>query len=317
MNLTDRRPPKTHKEIVRNVVFSNPNFKDGQATSNTKARAPLPGFSRVIWDEWGKKGVRMDTKALKKQMGAAIAMVLVAAVALGSATFAWFVTNNTVKATTSSISAQSNASYMTIKYNATAVGADSTFDVAGDTEATKLYPATFGEQKGSTEGQFMTGYGNTVDDGTLSGTLNTVGTAGTPDEAVTNGFAKKNVFNISSRGQNLSNLKVASVEAKSADSNATNLATTSDINSALRLLVKCGDRWVVLDKDGTFKLGSNGITAADGILADTITADKDTEVDIYVFFEGSDAKVYTNNLKKLTDSSKLTVTFTADNQNKK
>ena len=259
----------------------------------------------------------MDTKALKKQMGAAIAMVLVAAVALGSATFAWFVTNNTVKATTSSISAQSNASYMTIKYNATAVGADSTFDVAGDTEATKLYPATFGEQKGSTEGQFMTGYGNTVDDGTLFGTLNTVGTAGTPDEAVTYGFAKKNVFNISSRGQNLSNLKVASVEAKSADDSATDLATTSDINSALRLLVKCGDRWVVLDKDGKFKLGSNGITAADGILADTITADKDTEVDIYVFFEGSDAKVYTNNLKKLTDSSKLTVTFTADNQNKK
>lgn len=43
----------------------------------------------------------MDTKALKKQMGAAIAMVLVAAVALGSATFAWFVSNNTVKGTTS------------------------------------------------------------------------------------------------------------------------------------------------------------------------------------------------------------------------
>lgn len=317
MNLPECRLPKTHKEIVRIMVFSIPCLKDGQATSNTKARAPLPGFSRVIWDEWGKKGVRMDTKALKKQMGAAIAMVLVAAVALGSATFAWFVTNNTVKATTSSISAQSNASYMTIKYNATAVGADSTFDVAGDTEATKLYPATFGEQNGSTEGQFMTGYGSTVDDGTLSGKLNTVGATGTPDEAATNGFAKKNVFNISSRGQNLSNLKVASVEAKSADGKATDLATASGINSALRLLVKCGERWVVLDKDGTFKLGSNGITAANGVLADTITADKDTEVDIYVFFEGSDAKVYTNNLKKLTDSSKLTVTFTADNQNKK
>ena len=56
-------------------------------------------------------------------------------------------TNNTVKAQTSSITAQSNASYMTIKYNATAVGVDDTFDVASDTEATKLYPATFGEQK--------------------------------------------------------------------------------------------------------------------------------------------------------------------------
>ena len=258
----------------------------------------------------------MDTKALKKQMGAAIAMVLVAAVALGSATFAWFVTNNSVKATTSSISAQSNASYMTIKYNATAVGVDSTFDVASDTEATKLYPATFGEQTGSTTGKFMTGYGTDVDDGKLKGDLALVGTEGTPAEAVEKEFAKKNVFNISSRGQNLSNLKIDSVVATSADGKNTDLSTNSDINSALRLLVTCGDRWVVLDKDGTFKLGSNGITAANGVLADTITADKDTEVDIYIFFEGSDAKVFTNNLKKLTDSSKLTVTFTADDGNK-
>lgn len=259
----------------------------------------------------------MDTKALKKQMVAAIAMVLVAAVALGSATFAWFVTNNTVKATTSSITAQSNASYMTIKYNDSAVGVDSTFDVASDTEATKLYPATFGEETGSTVGKFMTGYGTDVNDGNLKDGLTLVGTEGTPAEAVDKEFAKKNVFNISSRGQNLSNLKIDSVEAKSADGNETNLSTDSDINSALRLLVTCGDRWVVLDKDGTFKLGSNGITAANGVLADTITADKDTEVDIYIFFEGSDAKVYTNNLKKLTASSKLTVTFTAENQNKK
>lgn len=317
MNLPECRLPKTHKEIVRIMVFSTPYLKDGQATSNTKARAPLPGFSRVIWDEWGKKGVRMDTKALKKQMGAAIAMVLVAAVALGSATFAWFVTNNTVKAQTSSITAQSNASYMTIKYNATAVGVDDTFDVASDTEATKLYPATFGEQKGSTPGKFMTGYGTSVSDGTLSDKLSLVGDAGTPEEAVNKAFAKKNVFNISSRGQNLSNFKIASVEAKSADGKNTDLSTTSDINSALRLLVMCGERWVVLDQTGTFKLGSDGITTADGVLADTITADKDTEVDIYIFFEGSDAKVYTNNLKQLKDSSKLTVTFTADNQNKK
>mgnify|MGYP000361641110 FL=1 len=208
MNLPECRLPKTHKEIVRIMVFSTPYLKDGQATSNTKARAPLPGFSRVIWDEWGKKGVRMDTKALKKQMGAAIAMVLVAAVALGSATFAWFVTNNTVKAQTSSITAQSNASYMTIKYNATAVGVDDTFDVASDTEATKLYPATFGEQKGSTPGKFMTGYGTSVSDGTLSDKLSLDGDAGTPEEAVNKAFAKKNVFNISSRGQNLSNFKI-------------------------------------------------------------------------------------------------------------
>ena len=52
-----------------------------------------------------------SVKALKKQLAAAIAMVLVAAIALGSSTYAWFVSNNTVKATTASISAQSNAPY--------------------------------------------------------------------------------------------------------------------------------------------------------------------------------------------------------------
>lgn len=108
------------------MVFSTPCLKDGQATSNTKARAPLPGFSRVIWDEWGKKGVRMDTKALKKQMGAAIAMVLVAAVALGSATFAWFVNNTKVTAESVDVTAKS-ANTLLISHDGTAWGTTATF----------------------------------------------------------------------------------------------------------------------------------------------------------------------------------------------
>ena len=59
---------------------------------------------------------KKSVNSLKRQMTAAIAMVLVAGIALASATYAWFVTNNTVKATTSTISAQSNAAFMKIKY---------------------------------------------------------------------------------------------------------------------------------------------------------------------------------------------------------
>ena len=55
-----------------------------------------------------------SVKTLKKQLGAAIAMVCVAAVALGSSTYAWFVSNNTVKGTTTNISAQSNAPFLKI-----------------------------------------------------------------------------------------------------------------------------------------------------------------------------------------------------------
>ncbi len=40
----------------------------------------------------------MNSKAIKKQLLAAVAMVLVAAVALGSSTYAWFVASGTVKA---------------------------------------------------------------------------------------------------------------------------------------------------------------------------------------------------------------------------
>lgn len=136
MNLPRCRLPKTHKEIVRIMVFSIPCLKDGQATSNTKARAPLPGFSRVIWDEWGKKGVRMDTKALKKQMGAAIAMVLVAAVALGSATFAWFVSNNAVTATGVDVTTTSSVPNLYI----TSVGQTSGTMTAAEKNPTKIYP---------------------------------------------------------------------------------------------------------------------------------------------------------------------------------
>lgn len=244
-----------------------------------------------------------SVKALKKQLGAAVAMVCVAAVALGSSTYAWFVTNNTVKATTSTISAQSNAAYMTIKYDATAVGVDSTEDVAtiGDK---KLYPATYGEQSGSTKGKFMTGYGNTVTDGTLKGDLKLVGTNGTPDEAVDDEYAVLNNFNISSRGQNLSNLKVDSVSVSTASDSA--------IDSALRILIVCGDNWEVWS-DAGFKYGKGD---AAGVLADTVTADQDTNVKMYLFYEGSDQNIFTNNLTKLTASEKVTVSFTAtaDNQ---
>lgn len=49
----------------------------------------------------------MNSKAIRKQLLAAVAMVLVAAVALGSSTYAWFVSNNTVQANVIGVSAAS------------------------------------------------------------------------------------------------------------------------------------------------------------------------------------------------------------------
>lgn len=80
-----------------------------------------------------------SVKALKKQMAAAVAMVCVAAVALGSSTYAWFVSNNTVTAKTASISAQSNAPFLKIAKTGETLTETSATQVAGTNDKTELY----------------------------------------------------------------------------------------------------------------------------------------------------------------------------------
>lgn len=317
MNPPDCRLPKTHKEIVRIMVSSIPCLKDGQATSNTKARAPLPGFSRVIWDEWGKKGVRMDTKALKKQMGAAIAMVLVAAVALGSATFAWFVTNSKVDATTSTISAQSNAAFMYIR-NKDNSNKDKTSDTADITENKELYPAHWALESESgvgksyaAAGKFYTAFGGDANDGTMDGDSISVGD---PTEAVTNLYAVKNTFRIGSKGSTLKDLKVESASLGTAGN--------AQFDKSLRVLVKSGDNWVLCgykDADNTFTiLGASNDTNK---IADKVDGSEEAQevvVDMYIFYDGDEAEaIKTNNLSNLKQAAKaITVNFTATSEAK-
>ena len=80
-------------------------------------------------------------KALKKQLVAAIAMVLVAAVALGSSTYAWFVSNNKVTATTATISAQSNAPFLKIAKTGETLTDTAATQAAGTGDKVELYPS--------------------------------------------------------------------------------------------------------------------------------------------------------------------------------
>lgn len=298
MNLPECRLPKTHKEIVRIMVFSIPCLKDGQATSNTKARAPLPGFSRIIWDEWGKKGVRMDTKALKKQMGAAIAMVLVAAVALGSATFAWFVSNNTVSAKTTGVKAQSNTAFMSIEYKKSAIGTKTTDSVDWTDLGVALYPAEV-QSDGATAPapKFVTAYGTTTTDGKKTGNYIEVGDAA---KAVKDQYAvgEAGNYNISSAGVDLSDLKIDQV--------AVTTGANEGLKDAIRVLVVGPDNWQVWGPDGKKLEGT-----ADKALAAKVTKDADTAVSVYVYYDGNDAAVTTANLQNILGSVGVTIHFSA------
>lgn len=320
MNLPECRLPKTHKEIVRIMVFSIPCLKDGQATSNTKARAPLPGFSGVIWDEWGKKGVRMDTKALKKQMGAAIAMVLVAAVALGSATFAWFVSNNTVKAETATISAQSNAPFLKIAKTDDELKDTSISFADANAGAKVLYPSQVVNGSAdstlvteTTKPLFQSAYAQKKGAATiLNGSRYDVGT---PETAANGEFAIAETFKIGTtdaKAGSFKNLKVSKVEVT-----GTGATDENGLKDAVSVLLVCGDKW------GVYKVSESGALVSayfdktpvtgnntDGVLADAITAGGSVNVTAYVFYDGSAEKVYTENFTSLKNVG-VNISFTA------
>lgn len=99
----------------------------------------------------------METKALKRQLGAAIAMVLVAAIALGAATFAWFVNNNAVTATGVDVSTSSSVPNLYITSTGNTTGQ---MTPAGD-NPTKLYPVSTNNAKAFFETKHWTsGTGN-------------------------------------------------------------------------------------------------------------------------------------------------------------
>lgn len=80
----------------------------------------------------------MNSKAIRKQLFAAVAMVLVAAVALGSSTYAWFAANRQVTATGMKVSATTSSSL--VISNVSNVGTETTHGFTSD--ATTIAPAS-------------------------------------------------------------------------------------------------------------------------------------------------------------------------------
>ena len=258
----------------------------------------------------------MDTKALKKQMGAAIAMVLVAAIALGSATFAWFVSNNSVKATTTKVSAQSNSAYLVID-NSTKekTDKDSTGSATAPetSDSTKLYPAqwanTFTAVGGADKAngssgvyQFETAYASEKNVSTeKDGTRFAIGTAET---AAKSGYTLANTFHIGTGNYDgiFTNLKVTDVQV--------NNTADGKLDGAIRVLVTCGSEWVVWSKDGKqVSSREDGVIKSEefGKINDT---QHDADVKVYVYYDGANEQVYTTNLDNLKDCG-VTVTFEA------
>ena len=272
----------------------------------------------------------MTVKSLKKQLAAAIAMVCVAAVALGSSTYAWFVSNNTVTATTASISAQSNAPFLVISNDAITSGTTDTAVTTAVADAT-LFPVQMVEANdAATTFKWESAYAAASDASTEKASTRFV-----VQESDLTKYYVKQTFHVGTNGTTkgqFKNLRVSGVSV-------TPGAETDELKNALRVMVVCGTEVAIYDQSGTLvtqytpqsgtATNIAGLTAASSRTANSVatsaaylTAETDVfpatsgtvgdkTVDVYLYYDGAVANIRTNNIDKL-GSVKATVTFTAD-----
>lgn len=271
-----------------------------------------------------------SVKALKKQLAAAIAMVCVAAIALGSSTYAWFVSNNKVDATTASISAQSNAPFLVIS-NTDITSSTTDTAVTTATEDATLFPVQMVQASDdATSFKWESAYASSSEASTEK--ENTRFVVKQTDESK---YYVKQTFHVGTNGTTkgqFKNLRVSGVSV-------TPGAETDELKNALRVMVVCGTEVAIYDQSGTLvtqytpQSGTatdiTGLTAATSRNANgsatsaaylTAEADvfpatsgqiSDKTVDVYIYYDGAVANIRTNNLNKL-GSVKATVSFTAD-----
>ena len=243
-------------------------------------------------------------KDLKKQLMAAIAMVLVAAIALGSSTYAWFVSNNKVTGTTTTISAQSNSAYLVIDDKETTKASKATKELDG--ENVPLYPAKI--VKDDTKAVWKSAYAATTDAATMKEGTEFKIADGTAEKAEEAGYAKLNTFYIGTGGYDgeFSDLKIDKVEVK-----VPTTETNKNLGNAMRILAVCGSNWQVWSATGELLTSGD---ATGGALAATVKKGADAQVDVYLYYDGDDANVYSDNLEKIsaTDGNNgVTITFSA------
>lgn len=252
-----------------------------------------------------------SVKALKKQLVAAIAMVLVAAVALASSTYAWFVSNNKVTGKTTNISAQSNSAYLVIDKQTTTKDSKTEYSYQTDPATKKaLYPAQV-IAGGKWESAYAADPTKADEKADTRFTITSEGkTAGSAEAAVAEEYAITNKFYIGTGTYDgeFTDLVVDKVELT---------APEAEIADAMRVLIKCGDNWQVWDKNGqveTYKTVTNAaaeLTGQTTVIADSVGKGNDAEVDVYVYYDGADGKIKSDNLTALSADCGVTITFSA------
>lgn len=256
----------------------------------------------------------MTVKSLRRQLMAAIAMVVVSAVALSSSTYAWFANNNTVTATGMSVNAVAEDSLLIKGKN------DSEFSSVGTTNISQLAmkPAT------SSDGINFARLGDSV-------VVKNTNSAQATWSGENGAFNTGDLVAVA-EGDATTYYETATYKIKSLTSAASiyvskiDVTDTNEIFKATRVSVTITDSTnsavtkVYNPKSSTNVASQVGNGESLELVSDTdvytdtsnaniwhLNADTEYEVTIRVWFEGQDENCYTNNIK--TNGTGITVDF--------
>lgn len=254
---------------------------------------------------------------MKKTILPALAMLIISAVMLSTASYAWFAMSRDVTATDMQVSIKSDSSYLLISDREFTQAANASTSVALNTSA-QLLPVTFDDNVDLDIDDFA------VDgDGTIwyhmkaDNSGNSAATVDTTKYSVEDGKLGEYVYServyiaVSEQSNPLGALKVSDIKFATgndlAQNNAINVVVVSSYGNQSKY-----ERFCVTNVGTklTQKWGENAGTVE---LVDSVPscATGNVVVDIYIFFNGDHSSIYTDNLPALSGNNSITVKFTA------
>lgn len=272
----------------------------------------------------------MNSKAIRKQLLAAVAMVLVAAVALGSSTYAWFAGNNTVKAEGMKVQAKAESG---ILIQSKEKGGDfATIASAGMDNAAVLYPTSTTNLT-----SWVHAISTKANEAQAEQTAaNAYTTLGNTEDTLKNYRALRSFYiRSASEGQPLAGVQLAIKKVE-----VTGKSGSVLLDEAVRVGVKVSDaslnnteslkqlfvyaplrssdftlkaKYAMVDGNPTQLVEKmKPVDAGDvlPLLNNTIPASNtELEVEVYIWFEGEDPNCMSKNITDTLDNLNVTITF--------
>ncbi len=247
----------------------------------------------------------------KRKLLGAVGMLTVSAAMLVSSTFAWFSLNKNVTATSMSVTAKSSSVYLLIgdedANTAALVQEGNLTEKAGKAASiTQIYPSAYKNNETLNYNSQMTASSDFADPtkwyrataasaGASTAKANTL-------SALTSAYFNQYVIHyqyhltLAVGSEQASNLKVTAYTPTMTNVKAGDKETMQAVK-----VVVCGP-------DGYTELATTDTTGKADVLANTVSDSAVTTIDVYVYYDGNDPTVYTNNIANL-EGADFTIEF--------